>query len=66
MFGIADDFHQPTLISKSGENFLWIEITPKTKPEEKTSRLGSIDSFNFIGSSLDSLSESLENSNHTF
>ena len=34
--GIIDDFYEAAMISKSGESFLQIEVTPITKPEEKT------------------------------
>ena len=58
--GVTDDFHEPAMILKAGENFFEIEVIPKNKSEEKTYRLRSIDSFYFMGSFLDSLSESLK------
>lgn len=63
---MTDDFYEPAMISKSWQNFLQIEATPKTKEDGRTCRLRFIVSFNFIGSSLDSLSESLKKSNLNF
>ena len=63
---ITDDFKPPDMILKSGENFLEIEVTPKTEAKEKTCRLCFLDSFNFIGSSLDKLSNSLKTLDHNF
>ena len=54
------------MTSKSGENFFEIAVTPKTVPEAKAHILRFIDGFNFMGSSLDKLSNSLKTSNHKF
>ena len=39
LFGITDDFTPPSLLSKAGENFLEIDVTPVTESEKKTYRL---------------------------
>ena len=58
--GMTSDFHEPSLISKSGENFLQMEINPVTDKSEITYGLRFINSFNFLSLSLDSLTESLK------